>query len=99
MQSEQKVEKLLLVVEDSFQISNIGLVLAPFPSREILKEFKSGDIAQVQLQRPDGTSEIVAATFDLQHFNPGGFHPVWVLREADKSQVPPATRVVLLEGA
>jgi len=91
------MSKLLLVVEDSFQISGRGVIVAPFVSPEILGTSQSGHKQQMRLVRPDGTEEIVEATFYWQHMNPGGFHFSFFLKQGKKEQVPPGTEIWLLE--
>lgn len=93
------MEKLLLVVEESFQISGRGVVVTPWPSPEAAALKKSGDVVQVRLVRPDSTSEVVEATFYLAHFNPGGFHFECVLCGMKREQVPPGTEIWLLDEA
>jgi hypothetical protein len=90
--------KLLLVVEDSFQISGRGATVMPFVSPEVLGTSRNVHKEQVRLVRPDGTEEIVEATFYWTHFNPGGYHFSLYLDAGSKEQVPPGTEIWLLEG-
>lgn len=91
------MEKLLLIIEDSFQIPGRGTIVSPFVSPDILGTSKNGHNAKVRLVRPDGTEEIVEATFYWQHFNPGGFHYSCIFENGKKEQVPPDTEIWLLK--
>ncbi len=91
------MKKLLVVVEDSFQVSGRSVVVVPTPSLEDAGVSKRGDVAQVRLVRPDSTEQDVEATFYLAHFNPGGFRWECMLRGMKKEQVPPGTEMWLLD--
>jgi hypothetical protein len=57
----------LLQVEDVFDLSGRGLVvvpLLPFPDRRAYKPFRDN----VRIERPDGTTITVEATFNPEHF-------------------------------
>ena len=90
-------DKLLLVVEDSFQLSGRGATVAPFVSPDLLGTNTSGHKSTVRLVRPDGTKEITEATFYWEHFNQGGFHYACFLENGKKEQVPPGTEMWLIE--
>jgi hypothetical protein len=92
------MDKLLLVVEDSFQLSGRGAVTVPFVSPEVLGTNKSGHKQQVKLVRPDGAEEIVEATFYWEHFNPGGFRFTCFIEQGRVEQIPPNTEIWLLDG-
>ena len=92
------MDKLLLVVGDSFQISGRGAVVMPFVSPEVLGTSQCGHKQQVRLVRPDGTEEIIEATFYWEHFTPGGYRFILFLQQGRKEQVPPNTEVWLLDG-
>lgn len=97
IESEKPIKTPLLVVEAAFQVSGIGLVLCPCCDGEKWGDMPSGRNVQARLMRPDSTQEIVEITFDWQHFRPGGFCLMCVLRGGTKSQVPPGTQVWLLD--
>jgi hypothetical protein len=88
--------KLLLIVEDSFQVSGLGATVVPFVSPEILGTGKAVDKQQVRLVRPDGTEELVEAAIRWTHFNPGGYRFCLYLYDGKKEQVPPGTEIWLL---
>lgn len=100
-------EKLLVAVEDSFQVSGRGVVIEPPPTPEDVGveplgpsfrlQMKSVRTARVRLVRPDGAVEEVEAQFSWAHFNPGGFQFMCLLPGAKKEQVPPGTQMWLLE--
>ena len=92
------MEKLLLVVEDSFQLSGRGVAIAPFVSPDLFGNSKSGHKSRVRLTRPDGNEEIVEATFYWEHFKPGGYHYVCYLVNGDEEQVPRKTEIWLLDA-
>lgn len=100
------MDKLLLVVEDSFQISGRGVVVEPPPPLETLginehspvAQVRLVRVAQVRLVRPDATHEVVEATFGWTHFNPGGFRFTCMLVGMKKEAVPPGTEMWLLDA-
>lgn len=57
----------LLRVEDVFDLSNIGLVCAPFFPLSAAPEFQSFKAA-VTVQPPNAASFIAEASFDVTHF-------------------------------
>lgn len=90
------MDKLLLIVEDSFQFSTRGTTVAPFVSSEAVNASRSGHKQQVRLVRPDGAEEIAEATFYWKHLNPGGFRFSLFLGQGRKEQVPLGTQIWLL---
>jgi hypothetical protein len=101
-----KMNKLLLIVEESFQITGRGVVLQPDASPEIIGSKASSHAAAVLLVRPNGEEENLQATFYWEHFNVSTelllegfktFQYVCVLRDGTKEQVPPGTQIWLLD--
>lgn len=100
------MDKLLLIVTDSFQISGRCVVVLPELSPEAVGSNEQDGtagvrfvrVAPVRLVRPDATEEVVEATFYWAHFNPGGYRFTLELRGAEykKEQVPPGTEIWLL---
>ena len=94
------MEKLLLVVEESFQITGRGVVAVPETSPEAVGSGEHGHTSQVRLVRPDTTEEVAEATFWWEHLNPGGFRFMLMLRGigTKKEQAPPGTEVWLIDA-
>ena len=88
--------ELLLIVEDSFQLTGRGVIIVPFVSPDLVGTRTHGHKANVRLVRPDGAEEIVEATFYWEHLNPGGFHFTCLLENNKKEVVPPGTEIWLL---
>lgn len=91
------MSKLLLVVEDSFQVSGRGVIVFPALSPEAVGSSRHGYTAQVRLARPDATEEVVEATFEREYIGPRRLDCLCVLRDAKKEQVPPDTEIWLLD--
>jgi len=102
------MDKLLLIVEDSFQITGRCVIVLPALSPEAVgSDENSGTagigfvrVASVRLVRPDTTEEVVEGTFYWAHFNPQGYRFTLELRGAEykKEQVPPGTEIWLLDA-
>jgi hypothetical protein len=91
-------EKQLLIVEDRFQITGSGLVLAPSLPLEWLQGKGNELPLQVRLELPDGTSKITESKLALQHLNPGGYSVICLLSDIQKDDVPIGTKVWITES-
>lgn len=97
------MSKLLLTVEDTFQIKGLGLVVVPSVRPELIQggTLKSGYTAPVLLLRPRKQAEVVEATFYWQHLNakhgPIPLELVCTFKTMQKDQVPIGTEVWLLD--
>jgi hypothetical protein len=90
----------LRTVNETFQLTNIGLAVAFF-SLEVLDElgFGFGDVFEVELRRPDGTvwqtDAVVPAQFVTPWPGPKGASYSLLLPDATKEQVPQGTDIFI----
>jgi len=95
-------EKLLLSVEDHFQIEGRGLVVTPLlnllPNGKKFEPFSDS----VVIRRPDGTEDKLRAQFGLEHFSFRGGGGQWnivvVFPSETKASVPLGTDVFVSSG-
>lgn len=96
------MEKLLLVVEDAFAISGVGVGIMPLPGVETLGGRKSGHKERVRLHRLDGSKREAQLKLSYSHFNMLNSPNFWafeiILLEISKADVPPGTEIWLLDA-
>jgi hypothetical protein len=91
------MDKLLLVVEDRFELKDRGLALMPNLPIDSLPQQTLGMPLQIKLERPDGAVVVAKAVIYPEHFNPGGYKLICYVQDMAWGAVPPGTKVWLIE--
>lgn len=89
--------RLLLQVQDAFQIPGKGLLVAPcipFPPPPRFAKF----IESVTLLPPGGSLQEVPAQFSLIHLKPGGYKLMLSFSDLDRALLPVGTDVMVSEA-
>ena len=87
----------IIQVEDHFLIDGRGLVLMPLlpPPKGPFKPSSS----DIRVRKPDGTDMTIKARFAVEHFTlvggKGKCHLVVMLPEAQKSDIPKGTKILV----
>ena len=87
------IERLLLTVQDRFDLGDKGLALAPALPVDSIPRQEQGVMLRVRLEMPDGAMEETDARIYLEHFNPGGYKLICYLQSAVTTAVPSGTKV------
>lgn len=81
---------LLMIVEDAFELSGLGLTLAP----NVVADIEPGTYA-VTAVRPDGSEEGMEVSLSWADFVPGGFKLVCRAPGVARDSLPPGTALWL----
>jgi hypothetical protein len=86
--------KLLLIVEDTFQVTGRGLVVAP----DVPDAIPRADFADIVMIAPkDAPAFNARAEFVWTHFRPGGMKLLLTFPELSKDAVPVGSRILLCD--
>ena len=89
--------RLLLQVQDAFQIPSRGLLVAPDIPYLPPPRF-ANFIESATLLPPNGGPQEVQAQFSLIHLNPGGYKLVLSFPDLDQALLPVGTAVMVSEA-
>ncbi|MEM7165865.1 MAG: hypothetical protein AAF581_10395 [Planctomycetota bacterium] len=85
-------KRLLMTVEDAFEIGDRGLVVVPELPADECEELVDKVIA-VHLLRPDGTTCYSTFRVSWEHFNPHGYKIICRSDVLAKENCPPGTEI------